>query len=301
MPNPEKFAQMLVDFITFMHNKGHVINVIALDKESVRMGIDGFKVAVDTLRARTKRLDYEVPKIVAPELLDPQGNIPCGYMNTLYNKGFQNSYDIFGDHYYQRDHTVAGFAKLKYEFDLAQSDKTRPQWATEPHWNGDGELYAAESALGVTFDHTDLGLEAFMWWGYPITGSTKFNQPVMRAYSDAILRSAPIRMVDHDGEETFTQGKLHSRAYLRGIEVNVFLINVVNPNVAGLIPISYHNYVIGILNNFSVDGKATVRQWREDTNNDTTTEGEISTLDPTKNNQLLVDLPIGSVTQITFK
>lgn len=125
--NPDKYAQLLVDFIAFMDKKGHTINAIAFDKESVRMSVDNFKISADSLRAKTARLGYVVPKIVAPELLDPQGNTSNGWMNELYGEGYDDRFDIFGNHYYQRDHTVAGFTKLKYEFDLAQSDRTRPQ------------------------------------------------------------------------------------------------------------------------------------------------------------------------------
>ena len=294
---PDKYAQMIIDFIAFMDEKGYEINAVAIDKENVRMDIEDFKESVDSIRAMAKRLGYTVPKIVAPELLDPQGDVSSGWMNTLYDLGYEDRYDIFGNHYYQRDHTESGFAKLKYEYDLAQSDKARPQWATEPHWNGNADIYVAETAIGVMFDHTDLGLEAFMWWGYPITGSSNYKNPIMRAYSQGILHSRPIRMIDHDGEETFTKGKLQSRAYLRGDEVNVFLINVVNVNYTDEIePVSYEDYAIELLDNFSIDGKVTVRQWRDDTDY----EGEVSLVSPVKDNQFLIDIPTGSFTQLTF-
>ena len=298
---PDKYAQLLVDFIAFMDKKGHTINAIAFDKESVRMSVEDFKISADSLRAKTARLGYVVPKIVAPELLDPQGDTSNGWMNELYNKGYQDRYDIFGNHYYQRDHTVAGFAKLKYEFDLAQSDRTRPQWATEPHWNNDSSIFRTESAFGVMFDHTDLGLDAFMWWGYPIEGSTTIKSPIMRSYSGAILGSIPIRMLDHDGEETFTNGKLHTRAYLRGNEVNVFLINVVNPNIAGIVPASYEDYAVGILDGFKIDGRVTVRQWQDDSVVGSEVEGEVILVDAIEEKQFLLDIPTGTFTQLTFK
>jgi hypothetical protein len=299
--NPDKYAQLIVDFITFMGQKGHTIDAVAIDKETVRMSVDNFKISVDSLRAKTARLGYVVPKIVAPELLDPQGDTNNGWMNELYDKGYQDRYDVFGNHYYQRDHNEEGFAKYKYEFELSQKDKTRPAWATEPHWNGDGDLFSSESALGIMMDHADLGMEAFMWWDYPISGGTKFRHSVMRAFSDAIHRSTPIRMIDHDGENILSQGKLHTRAYLKGDEVNVFLLNVINPNTADLVPVSYEDYVIGILDSFKVDGDVTVRQWRESTDNDTDIEGEYTVINPTGDNQILLDLPTGSVTHLTFK
>lgn len=151
------------------------------------------------------------------------------------------------------------------------------------------------------FDHTDLGLEAFMWWGYPIEGSTTIKAPIMRAYSDAIHRSIPIRMIDHDGEETLTQGKLQSRAYLRGNEVNVFLINVVNPNATSVVPTPYEDYPVGILDGFKIDGKVTVRQWQDDSIDGSEVEGKVTLVAALEENQFLLDIPTGTFTQLTFK
>ena len=71
MANPVKYAQLVVDFIEFTHSKGDTINAFAFYKEAVRMGNEDFKIAVDTLRARTANLGYVVGKIVAPEFYKP--------------------------------------------------------------------------------------------------------------------------------------------------------------------------------------------------------------------------------------
>jgi len=297
---PGMYAQMIVDFIEFMDQKGYEIYGVAIDKEGVRMGVDDFKESVDSIRAMTARLGYLVPKIVAPELWKPNGNTSSGYMNTLYSKGYEARYDIFGNHYYPKHHSLSVFTNLEYEYNLAQTDKARPYWATEPHWDGDAVLWVTEDVFSAMFVQTDLGMEAFMWWSYPLTGSSNVKGPIMRAYSDAILRSTPIRMLDHDGEEVFTKGKLQTRAYLRDNEVNVFLINVVNPDEEGLEAISYEDYAVGILDGYSVDGKVLVRQWREGTEDDTSFEGEVRKIDPVSDNQFLIDIPSGSFTQLTF-
>lgn len=293
IPNPDKYAQLIVDFISFMHDKGHEVNAIALTKEAAKMEVENFKETVDSIRARTARLGYVVPKSVAPELFKADGDNADGFMNQLYEKGCQDSYEIYGNHYYHWQYNVSGYANLAYEYNLAQSDKKRPFWATEPHWDKSKDLTGVETAICPMFLQTDLGLEAFMWWGahYPITGSSNMQGPIIRAYSDAILRSTPIRMIDHDGEEVITRGKLQSRAYLRGNEVNVFLINSTSSN-----PVSYEDYAIGILDDFNVKGTIAFRQWREDTDN----EGEVMFVDPVNDNQFLIDLPTGSFTQLTF-
>jgi len=50
---PGMYAQMILDFIVFMDERGHEINAIAIDKESVRMDVEDFKESVDSIRAKT--------------------------------------------------------------------------------------------------------------------------------------------------------------------------------------------------------------------------------------------------------
>ena len=294
IPNPEKYAHLIVDFITFMDSKGHEVGAVALTKEAAKMEAADFSETVDSIRAMTARLGLETPRMVAPELFKADGDVADGWMNELYDQGFQDSYEVYGNHYYHWQYDAAGFANLKYEYELAQTDKARPFWATEPHWDGNATVAASQNAIATMFLQTDLGLEAFMWWGahYPITGSTNMKGPIIRAYSAGILQSQPIRMIDHDGEEVITRGKLQSRAYLRGDEVNVFLINVGSS--------SYEDYVVGILDDFTIDGKVIVTQWREGTEDDTGYEGEVQRIDPVGDSQFLIDIPSGSFTQLTF-
>ncbi|MFB9056117.1 hypothetical protein ACFFU9_05110 [Mariniflexile ostreae] len=301
--NPIKYAQLVVDYIKFMHEKGHTINAFAFDKEAARMDVEDFKIAVDTLRARTARLGYVVPKIVAPELYKPLGQ--NGPMDDLYDANGESHFDVFGNHYYQGHHNVNNFPDLKYEYDLAQSDTYREAWATEAHWDGLScssayenatDLWTGETALGCMFDWTDLGLDLLSWWDYPISGGNSPRHYIIRAYSEALINSQPIRMLDHDGEETLTRWKLHSRAYIKGNEVNVFFINVVNPCVTDFTPISYEEYPIGILDGFKIDGNISVTQW----DNNDEPEGNYISILPNEDNQFLLDIPHGSITHVSF-
>jgi hypothetical protein len=302
--NPVKYAQLIVDFITFMHKKGHTIDAFAFDKEAARMDVEDFKIAVDTLRARTARLGYVVPKIVAPELYKPIGK--NGPFDDLYKANGESRYDVFGNHYYQGHHNVNIFPDFKYEFDLSQSDKFRESWATEAHWDAircssayekSTDLWGGETALGCMFDWTDLGLDLVSWWSYPISGGNSVRSYIIRAYSEALIHSQPIRMLDHDGEETLTRWKLQSRAYIKDNEVNVFLVNVVSPCFTDFTPISYEEYPIGILDGFKIDGNVSVTQWDD---NDQP-EGKSFNIEPVEENQFLLDIPHGSITHVSFK
>ncbi|MGJ8758946.1 MAG: hypothetical protein ACSHXA_00275 [Polaribacter sp.] len=303
VPNPVKYAQLIVDYVAFMHEHGHVVNYVAFDKEAARMDVTGFTIAVDTLRARTARLGYVVPKIVAPEFYKPLGE--SGSFNDLYKINGEDRFDVFGNHYYMNHHNATIHPDLKYEYELAQSDKYREAWATEAHWDAlrcsnvyekDREIWTSELAIGCMFDWTDLGLDLVSWWDYPLSGGNAPRHYITRAYTEALIGSQPIRMLDHDGEEVLSREKLHSRAYIRGNEVNVFFINTVSP-CKTFIPPFYEEYPVGILDGFKIDGDISVTQWDDDDQ----PLGESFVIEPVEENQFLIDITTGSFTHISFR
>ncbi|WP_139956431.1 hypothetical protein [Flavicella sediminum] len=303
VPNPVKYAQLIVDYVAFMHEHGHEVNYVAFDKEAARMDVTDFTIAVDTLRARTARLGYVVPKIVAPEFYKPLGE--SGSFNDLYKINGEDRFDVFGNHYYMNHHNATIHPDLKYEYELAQSDKYREAWATEAHWDAlrcsnvyenDREIWTSELAIGCMFDWTDLGLDLVSWWDYPLSGGNAPRHYITRAYTEALIGSQPIRMLDHDGEEVLSREKLHSRAYIRGNEVNVFFINTVSP-CKTFIPPFYEEYPVGILDGFKIDGTIRVTQWDDDDQ----PLGESFVIEPVTENQFLIDITTGSFTHVSFK
>lgn len=303
VPNPVKYAQLIVDYVEFMHKHRHEVNYVAFDKEAARMHVTDFTIAVDTLRARTARLGYVVPKIVAPEFYKPLGE--SGSFNDLYKINGQDRFDVFGNHYYLNHHNTTNHPDLKYEYELAQSDKYREAWATEAHWDAlrcssdyekDREIWTSELAIGCMFDWTDLGLDLVSWWDYPLSGGNSPRHYITRAYTEALIGSQPIRMLDHDGEEVLSREKLHSRAYIRGNEVNVFFINTVSP-CKTFIPPFYEEYPVGILDGFKIDGNITVTQWDDDNQ----PQGASFVIEPVEENQFLIDITTGSFTHVSFK
>tara|TARA_R110001592_G_scaffold139136_1_gene358936 strand:- start:9544 stop:11205 length:1662 start_codon:yes stop_codon:yes gene_type:complete len=305
VPNPVKYAQLIVDYVAFMHKHGHEVNYVAFDKEAARMDVTDFTIAVDTLRARTARLGYVVPKIVAPEFYKPLGE--SGSFNDLYKINGEDRFDVFGNHYYMNHHNATIHPDLKYEYELAQSDKYREAWATEAHWDAlrcsniyekDREIWTSELAIGCMFDWTDLGLDLVSWWDYPLSGGNAPRHYITRAYTEALIGSQPIRMLDHDGEEVLSRFKLHSRAYIRDNEVNVFFINVVSPcNAVNFTPPFYEEYPVGILDGFKIDGTISVTQWDDDDQ----PLGESFVIEPVEENQFLIDITTGSFTHVSFK
>ncbi|WP_343329226.1 hypothetical protein [Polaribacter staleyi] len=303
VPNPVKYAQLIVDYIEFMDKHGHEVNYVAFDKEAARMDVTDFTIAVDTLRARTARLGYVVPQIVAPEFYKPLGE--SGSFNDLYDINGQDRFDVFGNHYYMNHHNETNHPNLKFEYELAQSDKHREAWATEAHWDAlrcsnvyekDREIWTSELAIGCMFDWTDLGLDLVSWWDYPLSGGNAPRHYITRAYTEALIGSQPIRMLDHDGEEVLSREKLHSRAYIRGNEVNVFFINTVSP-CKTFIPPFYEEYPVGILDGFKIDGDINVTQWDDDDQ----PLGESFVIEPVEENQFLIDITTGSFTHVSFK
>ena len=303
VPNPIKYAQLIVDYVEFMHEHGHEVNYVAFDKEAARMDVTDFTIAVDTLRARTARLGYMVPQIVAPEFYKPLGE--SGSFNDLYKINGQDRFDVFGNHYYLNHHNTTNHPDLKYEYELAQSDKHREAWATEAHWDAlrcsnvyekDREIWTSELAIGCMFDWTDLGLDLVSWWDYPLSGGNAPWNYITRAYTEALIGSQPIRMLDHDGEEVLSREKLHSRAYIRGNEVNVFFINTVSP-CKTFTPPFYKEYPVGIQDGFKIDGNISVTQWDDDDQ----PEGASFVIEPVEENQFLIDITTGSFTHVSFK
>lgn len=295
---PEKYARLYVDVIKYLkENGGHVVTQVALDKESLRLPIDQYAICVKELKRLCNENGLQVPQFVAPELLDPQGNKPSGWMNMLYDKKLNEHFDIFGNHYYARDHNKTGFGKLQYEFALANSDRTRPSWATEAHWDGrddKDDLFGVHAGIGCMFDWTDLGLDAFMWWGFP-NARGGFKSAVMIDYSVALLGSIPIRIRDHDGEETFDYKKLNTRAYIKGDEVNVFILNTVLKSMINQGK-SYKDYVIELAGEYKISDKVKITQWLDTTSGD----GNVIYKVPQSPNSVLVDLPLRSVTHLKF-
>lgn len=312
--DPEKYAIMLCDYLKFMKKEGFEVDVLGVDNEfefnSGKITVDKYNKIVPVVKKYCQENDIKIPQFVAHDRYMPEGNKPTAWLNTAKEKGAFDKIDIYGTHYYPQHHfqvKEGRFEALKYEFDLMNSDRSREFWATEPHWDDaktEDKLYYSEQALCAMFDQTDLGMDAFMWWGY--TDADNYKGQIMEAYSLSIFNSTPIRLIDHDGESTFTKGNLQTRAYIKGNEVNVFITNLTANKEDGK---EYLDYIFEISNetvkdgdmkvfeNMEIDGNVTLRRWSDDTSG----AGYIEDIEPINSSIFSIDIPIRSVTHLHFR
>ena len=312
--NPDKYAIMLCDYLKFMKNEGFEVDVLGVDNEfeynSGKITVDKYNKIVPLVKKYCEENGIKVPQFVAHDRYMPQGDKPEAWLNTAKKKNAFDKIDIYGTHYYPQHHfqvKEGRFEALKYEFDLMNSDRHREFWATEPHWDDaktEDKLYYSESALCAMFDQTDLGLDAFMWWEY--TDADSYKGQIMEAYSLSIFNSTPIRLIDHDGESTFTKGKLQSRAYIKGNEVNIFIINLTPNKEDGKEYLDYKfklsdEIVNGegekLFDNIEIDGDVTLRCWSDETSGD----GYIENIEPINSSIFSIDIPIRSVIHLQFR
>lgn len=310
--DPDQYAIMLCDYLKFMKSEDFEVDVLGIDNENDfnngEITVDKYNKIVPIVKKYCEENYIKVPQFVAHEKYVPEGNKANSWLNTAKNKGAFENIDVYGTHYYPQHHfqtELGRFEALKYEFDLMNSDRHREFWATEPHWDDakvEDKLYYAESALCAMFDQTDLGMDAFMWWGY--TDNDSYKGQIMEAYSLSIFKSTPIRLIDHDGESTFTKGNLQSRAYIKGNEVNVFIINLTSNKEDGKEYLDYKFKLSDeisegeeLFDNIEIDGNVTLRCWSDETSSD----GYIEDIKPINSSIFSINIPIRSVIHLQFR
>ena len=298
---PEKYAEMLMDYLRYMKSQGVEVDVLGIDNETNfnegNITPEMFAAVVDIVREKTAAEGLKVPLMIGPERYCPERDFSKSWINTLFTSGYGDRMDIYGTHYYPKHHTPNYFNALKKEFECAQTGRSMEFWATEPHWDNDDAakadmLYHAEQALCAMFDQTDLGLDGFMWWAYPADATLRGQ--LMRAYSLALFGSQPVRMTDHDGEDTMTRGLLQTRAYVRGDEINVFIINMCAAGDKSGAK-AYDDYLFEV-SGAEISGNINVLQWSDETPD----SGSSSTIKPELPDRFRLDIPSRTITMLTF-
>ena len=323
----DKYCGMLIDFLKYMKDNDIEVDVLGIDNEANFNEGDivpaRYIAIVNELRSRIEAEGLKMPLFIGPERYNPQKFSAGNWFYDFLSKDSDcGTMDIYGTHYYPRHHVFSMNRNLRNEVEAAAS-KGKPFWATEPHW--DNEELAKEDMLGCArmaicalWDQTDLGLDAFMWWGYPVE-VTDLRSALMHDISVSIYGSRPVRIIDHDGEATLGDrdysGKwtdarqkpnndevfdnlLHSRAFIREDgEVNVYFINVRYKSDLGTASgKSYKDYEIE-LDGAELDGNIKMRQW---TDNSPYT-GTSKTLTPSSPASFTADFPSRSITKLTFR
>lgn len=292
---PEKYGQMLVDYILYMKSQNMIVDVLGIDNElnfnEGNITPQKHMQIVDYLRGESTKQNFKMPLIIGPERYEPMGNVENCWWEKFLASGWGDRIDIYGTHYYP-EHRY--YDKLKFELSLIGE---RPFWATEPHWGSETAqpdvLDHAETAICTLWDQTDLGMDAFMWWDYQRAGNLRGC--LMRAVSVPLRGASPITMVDHDGVDTFQKGKLQTRAFRKGNLLHVYAINMCSKEEL-LEAVTYENYEFG-LDEGIIEGDVAYTQWRDDT----PVEGEDAIATKLNDKKFAVTLPARSITCFRFQ
>lgn len=325
--NSERYAGMIIDFLKYMKQNGIEVDVLGIDNEydfnEGNITAAKYIEIVGLLKGKITAEGLKMPRFIGPERYNPQGFKSGNWLYNLFEKDHDLSHiDIYGTHYYPRHHYYSMNQNLKSEFNAILS-KGMEFWATEPHWDNEELAQAdplghARMAICTLWDCTDLGMDAFMWWAYPLD-DTDVRGSLMHDISTTIYGSQPIRMIDHDGEalmgnkdysgkwtdarqkpnnDPIFDENLHTRAFIKnGNEINVYIINVrYKDDVNNGKGKSYEDYIVKI-EDAMIDGDVVYRQWTDDSS----TTGDFGTFSPTTDSTITLDIPLRSITRLTFK
>ncbi len=231
-----EYVKLLTDYFLFMKSKGYEIDYLGIQNEEEynegNITPAKHKAIIDSLRVITQRIGVKMPLIIGYEGYGPNKN--NNWMQNMKNNGWLDRMDIYGTHYYPHLRPINNL-----KADLAHAGNM-PFWSTEPHWQhreGVDDFNQAEQAMCALWDQVEVGMSAFMWWNYKRSGSLRGN--LMRHASVPLKDARMIDMDDVDGRNTFTYGRLQTRAFREDNTITVYAINNHASNI-------YENYGFGL-------------------------------------------------------
>ena len=274
--NPSKYSDMVIDYLKFLKNHDITVDYLGIANEMNNITPDIYAQTVIALKDKCLENDIKIPKMIGPDKWEPIGNKPSCWIKNFLDKGYGDQLDIYGTHYYP-NHRY--YDKVTYELSLIGD---RDFWATEPHWTGieSGTDYLnAEKSVCALWDLTDNGMNAFMWWGYGV--SFHQSQYICQEFSAPIHGAQPCKMEDFDGESTTTYGKFQTRSFIKGNNLEVYIINN-NTRVINNAPFK--------IDSANISGDVIATQFIENG----PVSGDKNTVKPVTNNVFLYTIPAKS-------
>jgi len=278
---PEKYVELLMDYLKFMKEKNINVDYLGIDNETNfnegNITPEKFNEIVNLLREKCENNNITFPKIVGPDRYEPMGERSDCWIKLFMDAGYGDQLDIYGTHYYP-NHRY--YDKLTYELGLIGD---RPFWSTELHWDSasnTGSAYnSAEQAICTLWDQTDNGLNAFMWWGNGLGY-------ICQEFSAPIHGSQPCKMEDFDGESTTEYGKLQTRSFINGNTLEIYVINN-NSRIINSAPFK--------VDSATISGDVTATQFTENGSE----SGYTNTIKPVTNNVFLYKIDANSFIHFT--
>jgi len=271
----KKYAQLLADYLKFMHSKGFRIDILGIDNESQynegKITPEKHVEIVTELKNLLKKTKIKLPLIIGPDDYGPYAK----WLKSFNQQNFDQYIDIAGTHYYPKHRAVK--ERLS---NWVQAVKNKPMWHTELHW---GKKNPDTAALGAIFDCIDYGFEGFIWWAYTDSGNRKTE--MQRLITANTILARPIEIDDLDGKSIDVTGELWTRAFRKDDIITVWAINTNEIK-------TYKNFTLSLKQGL-IDSEVTYQQWQNDSTSSNT--------QVLKNKSFELTLPANSITMFKFK
>lgn len=242
--NPERYAELLLDYLTWMIDHGVQVDVLGVDNESAfnEGQITPSKHAAIVRQLRGKIAAHNevtadpakkirVPLFVAPESFRPQG----WFLDQLTENRGWDTVDIVGVHYYNTSNEEPDYLASFGRFAGKARERWKPLWDSEFHWDRhpDDELTSdytpreryrdsVSGMVGAAY-HFDQGFTGMTWWNLATDGS--YLAQVQAALVRSTARAMPYARVDDRDGPAATSGTLTTRALRQGNDVVVWIVN----------------------------------------------------------------------------
>ena len=289
-----QYVIMLSDYLRYMKYKGVEVDYLGIQNEEVYNEglITAAKHAdiIDSLRVRSTKEGWKMPKIVGYEDFGPNKTVISGqgsFISNLSSLGKTDRMDIYGTHYYPAWRPLSNLQKDQaYLGDM-------PFWSTEPHWDSKSDVHDFDEAIPAImtlWDQVEQRMSGFMWWAYSYYSTTSLRANLMHAFSAPLKGSQAVRMDDIDGP--FRKGvqdydDLETFAFRGNGKLTVYVLNNTD-NV-------YTDYGFTI-DKGSIASPITCTQWIKDGN----VLGEASGITDYTSQRFEKSIPANSISAFSF-
>jgi O-glycosyl hydrolase len=225
--DPERYARLLFDFLSYMQANQVTISVLGVDNERVGQAImtpAKHNKIVTSLTALCLAAEVPVPLIIAPEPYGPSATW-ANWLKRLAARGWGSSVGIAGTHYYSRERKARGLAYVNRLAQFGAAAGRVPLWGSEFQWQDVGDDYS-DGLFGLisAFDHFDSGFQGIVWWNFHAESDGTTRGQIQTALVTSTTNAYPISVDDQDGR-FLNDTKLSTRAFKQGRDIVLWILN----------------------------------------------------------------------------
>ena len=227
-PNPELYARMVMDYLSFMREQGISIDFLGLNNETDgAVPPDRYVATHDLLEARLDAAgfpsEYRDFQYVGPDTFGLPG--AEGFIEAIADAGRLDAIDIIASHYYPQ--FISG-NESDWQ-DLSDLSGGLPLFHSELHMPSNEPAIAEISqtvrdSLSIQFASFRNGVDSYIWWDSG-NNTDEVRDVVKREVMTTTLGAAPVLTTptyqdrgDSDGEPLF-------QAFVEGSQVTLWISN----------------------------------------------------------------------------